>query len=29
MQRFDEAADAFYCGVKIDPHNKELIEAFK
>jgi hypothetical protein len=29
VQRFDEAAHAFYCGVKIDPNNKELIEAFK
>ncbi|KAG0579062.1 hypothetical protein M758_4G070800 [Ceratodon purpureus] len=29
LQRFEEAADAFYCGVKLDPHNKELVEAFK
>lgn len=29
LQRFAEAADAFYSGVKIDPHNKEMIEAFK
>lgn len=29
LQRFDEAADAFYCGVKLDPNNKEMIESFK
>lgn len=29
LQKYAEAADAFYAGVKIDPHNKEIIEAFK
>ncbi|CAM6102002.1 unnamed protein product [Calypogeia fissa] len=29
LQRFDEAADAFYSGVKIDPENQDLINAFK
>lgn len=29
VQKYAEAADAFYTGVKIDPHNKEMIEAFK
>ncbi|KAL2642060.1 hypothetical protein R1flu_009647 [Riccia fluitans] len=29
LQRFDEAADAFYCGVKVNPESKEVIDAFK
>ncbi|XP_021904209.1 ankyrin-1 [Carica papaya] len=29
LQRFDEAANAFYEGVKLDPENKELISAFR
>lgn len=29
MQRFDEAANAFYEGVKLDPENKELVNAFR
>ncbi|RWR89402.1 ankyrin-1 isoform X1 [Cinnamomum micranthum f. kanehirae] len=29
LQRFDEAANAFYEGVKLDPENKELINAFR
>ncbi|KAK9137692.1 hypothetical protein Sjap_008286 [Stephania japonica] len=29
MQRFDEAANAFYEGVKLDPENKELVDAFR
>lgn len=29
LQRFDEAADAFYSGVKLDPHNKEMIASFQ
>ncbi|KAI3518906.1 hypothetical protein L1887_07796 [Cichorium endivia] len=29
MQKFDEAANAFYEGVKLDPENKELVNAFK
>ncbi|XP_020700699.1 ankyrin-1 [Dendrobium catenatum] len=29
LQRFDEAANAFYEGVKLDPENKELVEAFR
>lgn len=28
-QRFDEAASVFYEGVKLDPENKELVEAFR
>ncbi|XXG67161.1 hypothetical protein AAC387_Pa06g0569 [Persea americana] len=29
LQRFDEAASAFYEGVKLDPENKELVNAFR
>ncbi|GAB4836012.1 hypothetical protein Ancab_039517 [Ancistrocladus abbreviatus] len=29
LQRFDEAANAFYEGVKLDPENKELVSAFR
>uniref|UniRef100_A0A6V7QQH6 Serine/threonine-protein kinase BSK1-like TPR repeats domain-containing protein n=1 Tax=Ananas comosus var. bracteatus TaxID=296719 RepID=A0A6V7QQH6_ANACO len=29
LQRFDEAANAFYEGVKLDPENKELVAAFR
>ncbi|XP_028790259.1 uncharacterized protein LOC114746212 isoform X2 [Neltuma alba] len=29
MQKFDEAANAFYEGVKLDPENKELVNAFR
>ncbi|XP_068650270.1 uncharacterized protein [Aristolochia californica] len=29
LQRFDEAANAFYEGVKLDPENKELVDAFR
>lgn len=29
LQRFDEAANAFYEGIKIDPENKELVNAFR
>lgn len=29
LQRFDEAADAFYQGVLLDPENKELVGAFR
>ncbi|XP_042514940.1 ankyrin-1 [Macadamia integrifolia] len=29
LQRFDEAANAFYDGVKLDPENKELVNAFR
>ncbi|XP_043692141.1 putative ankyrin repeat protein RF_0381 [Telopea speciosissima] len=29
LQRFDEAANAFYEGVKLDPENKELVNAFR
>ncbi|OAE24898.1 hypothetical protein AXG93_2931s1410 [Marchantia polymorpha subsp. ruderalis] len=29
LQRFDEAADAFYCGVKVNPDSKDVIEAFQ
>ncbi|XP_074579682.1 uncharacterized protein LOC141836158 [Curcuma longa] len=29
LQRFDEAASVFYEGVKLDPENKELVEAFR
>ncbi|WOK92480.1 hypothetical protein Cni_G01171 [Canna indica] len=29
LQRFDEAASAFYEGVKLDPNNKELVDAFR
>ncbi|CAI9271880.1 unnamed protein product [Lactuca saligna] len=29
MQKFDEAANAFYEGVKVDPENKELVHAFR
>ncbi|XP_024971014.1 ankyrin-1 [Cynara cardunculus var. scolymus] len=29
MQRFDEAANAFYEGVKLDPENMELVHAFR
>ncbi|KAF3789011.1 Ankyrin-1 [Nymphaea thermarum] len=29
LLRFDEAADAFYQGVLLDPENKELVDAFR
>lgn len=29
LQRYDEAANAFYEGVKLDPENKELVDAFR
>ncbi|XP_020243778.1 ankyrin-1 [Asparagus officinalis] len=29
LQRFDEAANAFYEGVQLDPENKELVKAFR
>ncbi|KAM0006045.1 putative tetratricopeptide-like helical domain superfamily, ankyrin repeat-containing [Helianthus debilis subsp. tardiflorus] len=29
MQKFDEAANAFYEGVKLDPENMELVHAFR
>ncbi|KAL5702058.1 hypothetical protein ACHQM5_027324 [Ranunculus cassubicifolius] len=29
LQRFDEAANAFYEGVILDPENKELVDAFR
>uniref|UniRef100_A0A1D1ZFN2 Ankyrin-1 n=1 Tax=Anthurium amnicola TaxID=1678845 RepID=A0A1D1ZFN2_9ARAE len=29
LQRFEEAANAFYEGVKLDPENKELVSAFR
>jgi len=29
LQCFDEAANAFYEGVKLDPENKELVDAFR
>lgn len=29
LQKFDEAANAFYEGVKLDPENKELVDAFR
>ncbi|XP_015582166.1 ankyrin-1 [Ricinus communis] len=29
LQRFDEAANSFYEGVKLDPENKELVAAFR
>lgn len=29
LQRFDEAANSFYEGVKLDPENKELVYAFR
>ncbi|XP_068636306.1 uncharacterized protein [Aristolochia californica] len=29
LQRFDEAANAFYEGVKLDPENKGLVDAFR
>eukprot|EP01018_Ginkgo_biloba_P021753 Gb_17086 [translate_table: standard] len=29
LQRFDEAANAFYEGVKLDSENKELVNAFR
>ncbi|XAR63586.1 hypothetical protein NMG60_11023575 [Bertholletia excelsa] len=29
LQKFDEAANAFYEGVKLDPENKELVNAFR
>ncbi|KAL4570461.1 hypothetical protein LXL04_026116 [Taraxacum kok-saghyz] len=28
-QKFEEAANAFYEGVKLDPENKELVHAFR
>ncbi|KAI5071472.1 hypothetical protein GOP47_0013723 [Adiantum capillus-veneris] len=29
LQRYEEAANAFYEGVKLDPNNKELVNAFR
>lgn len=29
LQKFDEAANAFYEGVKLDPESKELVNAFR
>ncbi|KAG6554247.1 hypothetical protein Mapa_004163 [Marchantia paleacea] len=29
LERFDEAADAFYCGVKVNPDSKDVIDAFQ
>ncbi|KMZ60416.1 hypothetical protein ZOSMA_5G02840 [Zostera marina] len=29
LQRFDEAANAFYEGVKLDPDNKEMVDSFR
>jgi hypothetical protein len=29
LQRFDEAANSFYEGVKLDPENKELVKSFR
>lgn len=29
LQHFDEAANAFYEGVELDPENKELVDAFR
>jgi hypothetical protein len=29
LQRFDEAANAFYEGVKLQPENQELVDAFR
>ncbi|KAJ9180078.1 hypothetical protein P3X46_008367 [Hevea brasiliensis] len=29
LQRFDEAANSFYEGVRLDPENKELVSAFR
>ncbi|KAJ4955154.1 hypothetical protein NE237_011937 [Protea cynaroides] len=29
LQRFDESASAFYEGIKFDPENKELVNAFR
>jgi hypothetical protein len=29
LQRFEEAANSFYEGVKLDPENKELVNAFR
>ncbi|XP_007030542.2 PREDICTED: ankyrin-1 [Theobroma cacao] len=29
LQKYDEAANAFYEGVKLDPENKELVNAFR
>ncbi|KAK7337915.1 hypothetical protein VNO77_18506 [Canavalia gladiata] len=29
LQKFDEAANAFYEGVKLDPENRELVNAFR
>ncbi|KAJ8759420.1 hypothetical protein K2173_006942 [Erythroxylum novogranatense] len=29
MQKFEEAANSFYEGVKLDPENKELVNAFR
>jgi hypothetical protein len=28
-QRYDEAANAFYEGVQLEPENKELVSAFR
>ncbi|CAH9087000.1 unnamed protein product [Cuscuta europaea] len=29
MQKFEDAANAFYDGIKLDPENKELVSAFR
>jgi hypothetical protein len=29
LQKFDEAANAFYEGVMLDPESKELVNAFR
>jgi hypothetical protein len=29
LQRFDEAANAFYEGVKLQPENQELVDSFR
>ncbi|KAK7397317.1 hypothetical protein VNO78_18485 [Psophocarpus tetragonolobus] len=29
LQKFDEAANAYYEGIKLDPENKELVNAFR
>ena len=29
LQKFEEAASAFYEGVTLDPENKELVAAFR
>jgi hypothetical protein len=29
LQRFEEAANSFYEGVRLDPGNKELVKSFR